>query len=89
MSTELEKMYEQTESLKNVLLENNNIDILLYLSKYNPDATRDAIARRFGKEALEGLEDLKQLHLIREKEQQLTLTNEGIFQVEGLLTLAL
>ncbi len=88
MGEQLKKMYHEASYLKKVLLENNNIGILLYLAKYNPNVTREQIKEKFGKDTLQGLDDLKQLDLITESEKGLVLTPQGIFQVEGLMTLA-
>lgn len=88
MSEGLKKLYYSASNLKNVILENNNIDILLLLAKHNPRVTREYIIRDFGEESLEGLKDLERCNLVREEREGLTLTEEGIFQVEGLLSVA-
>ena len=84
---EHEKIYSDVTKLKNVLLENSNIDILLYLAKYNPKIMKKDIEKNFGKESLKGLSNLEKYQLVREESGKLTLTSEGIFQVEGLITL--
>ena len=88
MGEELKRIYVDASNLKSTLLQNKNIDILLYLAKYNPDVTEDEIKEKFGAESLEGLKALKNFHLVKEEKSNLSLTSEGIFQVEGLLTLA-
>ena len=60
----------------------------MVLLKYNPDVTVENIKQRFGKESLEGVDSLKKFHLVNEEKGSLTLTNEGIFQIDGLLSLA-
>lgn len=85
MTSELEKKCAEAARLKQVLLENDNIGVLLYLAKYNPQVTRRVLAEKFGKTALKGLEDLKKFCLVAEKNRNLSLTPEGIFQVDGLL----
>lgn len=87
MSRDLSKAASRASELKNVILENNNIDILLFLAKYNPKVTIDTIIENFGKESVKGLKNLEKLDLIVKKNKNLTLTEEGIFQVEGLLTM--
>ncbi len=89
MSEELKRVYSDAIKLKNIILENKNIDLLLYLAKYNPKTTKEDIAKKFGKEALQGLKDLEDVKLVKEEENRLHLTNEGIFQVEGLLTISI
>ena len=86
-SEEIKKMGLDASMLKSVILRNSNIDILLYLAKYNPETTVKEIADKFGKDSIEEVEILKQFCLIKQEDQHLTLTEEGIFQVEGLLTL--
>lgn len=88
MGEDIKRMYIDSTNLKNALLQNNNIDILLCLAKYNPRITVSAIVKKFGKESLRGLNVLREFRLVREDKDYLTLTEEGIFQVEGLLTLA-
>ena len=88
MGEGLRKLYYSASNLKNVILENKNIDILLFLAKYNPAVTRRAISENFGEESLEGLKHLEICNLVREEKEKLTLTEEGIFQVEGLLSVA-
>ena len=89
MGYETQRLYVDAMSLKKVMLKNNNISILLYLAKYNPDVKKDDIIRHFGENSETGLEQMKGLHLIEEKKGVITLTNEGIFQVDGLLALAI
>jgi len=84
---DLQHMNVKASKLKAVLLENKNIDVLLYLAKYNPKVTVEDIIERFGKDAINGLKDLKIFNLVYEDNSFLTLTDEGLFQVEGLLTL--
>ncbi len=87
MSEDLKRISIIASNLKAVILQNKNIDILLFLAKYNPKITTEEIEEKFGKESLNGLQSLKQCNLVREEHRFLTLTQEGIFQVEGLLTL--
>lgn len=87
MGKNLKELYHTASILKEVVLEYCNIDILLYLAKYNPKITKEDIVKKFGKESLLGLEDLEKYNLVKEDRDRFTLTNEGIFQVEGLLTL--
>ncbi|MFH1777452.1 MAG: hypothetical protein ABH952_07850 [Candidatus Omnitrophota bacterium] len=88
MGDELKRLYVDAYYLKNIILQNRNIDILLYLAKYNPEVKITDIIKNFGKESLEGLKALEGCNLVREEDGQLTLTNEGIFQVDGLLSIA-
>ncbi len=88
MGEDITRLGINASNLKKILLQDNNIDILLYLAKYNPKITTEDISKNFGKESLEGLKALKEANLVNEEECHLTLTEEGIFQVEGLLTLA-
>ena len=85
---DLKKMAADTAKLKGVLIYRNNVDILLYLAKYNPEVSKKEIAQKFGKEAINGLKALEQCDLVKEEDGNLTLTTEGIFQVEGLLAMA-
>lgn len=87
MGENLKKLASDAANLKSALLYKNNIDILLYLAKYNPKVSKKDIADKFGKEAIDGLRTLEQFHLVKEEEGNLTLTTEGIFQVEGLLAI--
>ena len=89
MSEELKRVYNDAIKLKSIILENKNIDLLLYLAKYNPKITKEDIAKKFGKGALQGLKDLEDVKLVKEEENRLLLTNEGIFQVDGLLSITL
>lgn len=88
MGEEINRMHADASNLKSIILQNNNIDILLYLAKYNPKVTKKDISNKFGNESTLGLDALKEANLVREEDGSLTLTDEGIFQVEGLLTLA-
>lgn len=88
MGQYLKQMYQEANRLKTVMLEDNNVGILLYLAKYNPRVSRKNIQEKFGKESIKGLDDLKRLDLVTESEHGLSLTSQGIFQVEGLITLA-
>ncbi len=88
MGDELKRLYVDAYYLKNIILQNRNIDILLYLAKYNPEVKIADIVKNFGKESLDGLKALESCNLIREEGGQLTLTNEGIFHVDGLLSIA-
>ncbi|OYT53642.1 MAG: hypothetical protein B6U72_05105 [Candidatus Altiarchaeales archaeon ex4484_2] len=87
MGENLKELYHSASTLKGVVLEYRNIDILLYLAKYNPKITKEDIVKNFGEKSLRGLKDLEKYNLVNEERDRVTLTNEGIFQVEGLLTL--
>jgi len=90
MSENLKKIYSEVSNFKTVLLENNNIDLLLYLAKYNPKVSKKDLVEKFGREALKGLKDLKSISLVREDDKNnCTLTDEGIFQVDGLISFAI
>lgn len=84
---QIDDLYYDASLLKNVILEYQNIDILLYLAKYNPKVTKEDIVKNFGEKSLEGLKDLEKYNLVKEEKEQFSLTNTGIFQVEGLMTL--
>lgn len=88
MSETLKSMYLEANRLKAVVLEGDNLGILLYLAKYNPRVTREQIQEKFGKQSLKGLDELKRLEMVCESEHGISLTSQGIFQVEGLITLA-
>ena len=88
MSEELKRISTDISNLKTVMLQDKNIDILLYLAKYNPNITAGDIAEKFGKSSLRGLSALMNFCLVTKKKERIFLTKEGIFQVEGLLTLA-
>jgi len=88
MGQELRRIHVDASNLKSIILQNNNIDVLLYLAKYNPKVTKKNIIKNFGKEALNGLKSLKEFNLVQEEKGNLSLTDEGIFQVEGLLAIA-
>ena len=88
MGENLRRLASDATNLKSALLFNNNIDILLYLAKYNPKVSKKDITDKFGKESLDGLKALEQFHLVKEEDSNITLTTEGIFQVEGLLSIA-
>ncbi len=87
-SEQLKAISLDAATFKEMLLEGKNIDILLYLAKYNPDVPKSEILKAFGKESGKGLEDLKDAKLVMEKSSGISLTNEGIFQVDGLLAIA-
>ncbi|MBL7160874.1 MAG: hypothetical protein ISS93_03435 [Candidatus Aenigmarchaeota archaeon] len=88
MGEDLKRLSVTASNLKTILLQSKNIDILLYLAKYNPDITTDEIQKMFGKSSIKGLKNLLGSHLISEENGSLHLTEDGIFQVEGLMTLA-
>ncbi|MBM3303868.1 MAG: hypothetical protein FJY76_02135 [Candidatus Aenigmarchaeota archaeon] len=88
MGENIKRLSVEASNMKTILLQNNNIDILLYLAKYNPNVTTKEIEEKFGKDSAEGLKGLMSFNLVKEENCNLTLTEEGIFQVEGLLTLA-
>ncbi|MFA4945933.1 MAG: hypothetical protein WC607_00090 [Candidatus Micrarchaeia archaeon] len=87
MSYELGRLRDDAGKLKNVLLQGRNVGVLLYLAKYNPNVDRKKIEETFGKNALDDLEQLKKINLVIEEKESLTLTDEGIFQVNGLVKL--
>jgi len=87
MSEDTKRLGIESSNMKTILMQNNNIDILLYLAKYNPNVTIKDIEKKFGKESLDGIKNLEAFRLIKEEKCNLNLTEEGIFQVEGLLTL--
>lgn len=86
MGENIRKLAADASNLKSILLHNQNISILLYLAKYNPKVSKKDISLKFGRQALDGLKALAQFQLVKEEEGNLTLTTEGIFQVEGLLS---
>jgi hypothetical protein len=88
MGESIKSLSVEASNMKTILLQNNNIDILLYLAKYNPNVTSKEIEEKFGKKSLDGLKGLMSFNLVKEESCNLSLTEEGIFQVEGLLTLA-
>lgn len=83
----IRKMYSDATNLKNTIMKGKNIDILLYLAKYNPEVSKKDITDKMGKKSLSGLKELESFNLVREDNENLTLTSEGLFQVEGLITL--
>jgi hypothetical protein len=87
MGYETQRLYADVVGLKKVLLENHNLDVLLYLAKYNPDVRKEDLIQTFGQTTESGLEDMKRFHLVEEKKGWVSLTHEGIFQVDGLLTM--
>lgn len=88
MSEELKRLSLDSSSFKALLLKDNVVDILLFLAKYNPRVTLKEVKEKFGEDSAKDVESLKRFNLIIEDEGTLTLTEEGIFQIEGLLTLA-
>lgn len=88
MGEDLKRLSADASNLKTIILQNKNIDILLYLAKYNPEVTTEEIIKNFGKESINGLKNLMEFRLVTDENGHLFLTEEGIFQVEGLLTLA-
>ena len=88
MGEELMRLRMEANNMKTILLKDRNVDILLYLAKYNPNVTIKAIKSEFGKDSINGIRSLIDLNLVKEENCNLVLTEEGIFQVEGLLTLA-
>ncbi|MBI4244797.1 MAG: hypothetical protein HY606_11965 [Planctomycetes bacterium] len=84
---DLKRLHSNAANLKTTLLQHKNIDILLYLAKYNPKVTTKEIEENFGKESLIGLKALEELYLVNEEKGFLTLTEQGLFHVEGLMTL--
>ncbi len=87
MSSELKTAYYAVARMKQLLLDNNNVDLLLFLAKYNPNVTRKRIETELGKDALKDLDSLKQFDLIVEDSKGITLTHEGIFQIDGLVSM--
>ena len=88
MGEELKRMHTIASSMKSILLKNKNVDILLYLAKYSPKVTEEELAEKFGKPSIKGLTALREIGLVEKRKGFLFLTNEGIFQVDGLLTMA-
>ncbi|OIO21780.1 hypothetical protein COV61_01245 [Candidatus Micrarchaeota archaeon CG11_big_fil_rev_8_21_14_0_20_47_5] len=86
---DLKKEFLEASRLKDIVLEDKNIDILLYLAKYNPNVQRENIIENFGADSIKGLEDLKGAKLVRELSDGISLTEEGIFHVDGLLSIVL
>ena len=84
---DIKKLGSDASCIKNAMLQGKNIDILLYLAKYNPNVTLKDIAKNFGKDSLQGIKWLEECKLVREESEVLALTNEGIFQLEGLMSL--
>jgi len=84
---DLKRLHSNATNLKTILLQNKNIDILLYLAKYNPKVTAKEIEENFGKDSLNGLKSLEEFHLVNQEKGFLTLTEQGLFHVEGLMTL--
>ncbi len=85
---ELRRVYAEASNLKAVMMQGSNIDILLYLAKYNPKVSKKDISEKFGTESLKGLKALYEFGLVKEDNGDLTLTDEGIFQVDGLLAIS-
>ncbi len=71
------------KDLTAVLLNGKNVEILLYLAKYT-HVTKKEIESKLGGELTSGISELEQSGLIKTGEF-LTLTNKGIFQVDGLV----
>ncbi len=67
MEYELQRLYLDAMSRKKVMLENHNLDMLLYLAKYNPDVKKEELIQKFGETAENGLEQMKGMHLVEEK----------------------
>ena len=88
MGENLKSLYYTASKLKNIILESKNIEILLYLAKHNPRITKKDIIKNFGEDSLKGLKSLELCKLVKEEKDMLTLTEEGIFHVEGLLSIA-
>ncbi len=89
MGVELKRVEYGAAALKNALLSGNTLGVLLYIAKYNPGVSLKDITSKFGKEATVRVEKLRELHLVAiEPSQKVSITNEGIFQVDGLLQLA-
>lgn len=87
MGEDIKRMEVEMVKIKSAMLKNNNIDILLYLAKYNPKVTLKEVEGRFGKDTTAGLKALVDAGLVSEEGGGLSLTNSGLFQVEGLLAL--
>ncbi|MCX6777618.1 MAG: hypothetical protein NT157_01915 [Candidatus Micrarchaeota archaeon] len=87
MGDEIPQICADSLDIKGVILQNKNVDILLYLAKYNPEIKEKDIIEKFGKESIRGLNALKRLDLVKEMKGYLFLTDDGIFQVDGLLTM--
>ncbi|MCK5473939.1 MAG: hypothetical protein KAI53_00905 [Candidatus Aenigmarchaeota archaeon] len=88
MGDDLKKLCINASCLKAIILQNKNLDVLLYLAKYNPDVCISDLVEKFGTGIVDSLKDLEKYNLLTERNGQLTLTEEGIFQVDGLLAIA-
>lgn len=88
MEEELKRIEVSASELRNAILDGRNVDILLYLAKYNPDVSIEDIRKRFGDDSVNGLKMLEKFNLVNEKENMLTLTDTGIFQVDNLLKMS-
>lgn len=64
---QLKAMSLDAARFKEMLLQDKNMGILLYLAKYNPDVPKAEILKAFGRESGKGLEDLKEAKLVLEK----------------------
>ncbi len=82
---ELKKISYDVLCIKHAMMKDDNTGILLFLAKYNPDITKDEIIEKFGTGATEGLKELINCNLVKEEDNKIFLTEEGIFQMAGLL----
>jgi|GEM_PF-1354351 len=82
------KTYKNIEQMRGLLIKNKNIDILLYLAKYNPSVTVKDIVKHFGQKSKAGVDELVECDLVTDTKGKLTLTPEGIFQVNLLLEIS-
>lgn len=87
MGEEITKMYHEANTLKTLMLRDKAIEVLLFLAKYNPKTTEAEIKKCFGGEVIETLEDFKKYDLVRSEADCISLTEEGIFQVDWLVSL--
>lgn len=82
---EIEDIIFNVSSRKNILSKNINIDILLYLAKYNPKVTVNTIIGVFGEKTLSNLRELESINMIKREEDNISLSNEGIFQLDNMI----
>jgi hypothetical protein len=84
---EFQEIYIDSSLIINAINKDKNLDILLYLAKYNPKITIEDIIANFGEKSLKGLEMLISCNLVNKFDNKLTLSNEGIFHLDNLISL--
>ena len=87
MSDQMERNSLTFVNVKSLLIDDSAMGILLYLAKYNPDVSYQEILEKFGEESKDALAELKHFDMVSERNSLLSLTNYGLFQVEGFLNL--